>query len=122
MVFFGEMCFDPEFSKFSTSGHNSLPRGPICSSSTGQLFDWIQLLGFWILLPGFKISSDQVFFQTILRKLINGILIYRQTLIGHILGLLDYFVKGFINSGFFPEDFVDSWRLKMVDHPVVLNS
>ena len=36
---------------------------------------------------------------------------YKKTLIGNILGYLDYFLKGFVNGGFFKEDFVNKWYL-----------
>ena len=36
---------------------------------------------------------------------------YKKTLVGNILGYLDYFLKGFVNGGFFKEDFVNKWYL-----------
>ena len=36
---------------------------------------------------------------------------YKKTLVGNILGYLDYFLKGFVNGGFFKEEFVNSWYL-----------
>ena len=36
---------------------------------------------------------------------------YKKTLVGNILGYLDYFLKGFVNGGFFKEDFVNKWYI-----------
>jgi ankyrin repeat protein len=97
-----------------------------------------------ILLPGYTISSFPVLFETILSELMNGILLYnslpwvslhfnassvlylimnpfyRQTLVGHILGFLNYFMKGFVNGGFFNEEFVYNWHSTMVTDPAAL--
>ncbi|KAH3764070.1 Phosphocholine transferase AnkX [Pelomyxa schiedti] len=35
---------------------------------------------------------------------------YRTTLVGRVLGLLDYFLKGFINGGVYPPEFLLSWH------------
>ena len=41
---------------------------------------------------------------------------YKLTLTGHILGFLDYFLKGFVNGGFFYENFVENWyKIKNLD-------
>ena len=47
---------------------------------------------------------------------------YKKTLIGNILGYLDYFLKGFVNGGFFKEDFVNKWYLTKNVDPNYLNS
>lgn len=47
---------------------------------------------------------------------------YKKTLIGNILGYLDYFLKGFVNGGFFKEDFVNKWYLIKNTDPNYLNS
>ena len=47
---------------------------------------------------------------------------YKKTLIGNILGYLDYFLKGFVNGGFFKEDFVNKWYLTKNIDPNYLNS
>ncbi|MDR3624834.1 MAG: ankyrin repeat domain-containing protein [Chlamydiales bacterium] len=38
---------------------------------------------------------------------------YQHTLVGRVISMLDYFMKGYLNGGVFPEDFVDSWH----EHP-----
>ena len=41
---------------------------------------------------------------------------YKKTLTGNIIGFLDYFLKGFINGGFFNEKFVNNWyKSKNID-------
>jgi hypothetical protein len=99
-----------------------------------------------ILLPGFKITSFPMLFETIVSELMNGMLLYdalpwvslhfnqsgilylimnpfyRQTLTGHILGFLDYFMKGFVNGGFFPEEFVYNWHSTMCLDQQILKS
>lgn len=34
---------------------------------------------------------------------------YKNTLIGNLLAYLDYFLKGFVNGGFFNIDFIKKW-------------
>jgi ankyrin repeat protein len=34
---------------------------------------------------------------------------YENTLVGRVIGLLDYFMKGYLNGGIFQEDFIDKW-------------
>ena len=36
--------------------------------------------------------------------------LYKQTLIGNTLTFLDYFLKGFVNGGFFKIEFVHKWK------------
>ena len=41
---------------------------------------------------------------------------YKKTLTGNIIGFLDYFLKGFVNGGFFNENFVNNWyKSKNID-------
>ena len=47
---------------------------------------------------------------------------YKKTLVGNILGFLDYFLKGFVNGGFFKEDFVQKWYLDKNEDFEYLNS
>ena len=47
---------------------------------------------------------------------------YKKTLVGNILGYLDYFLKGFVNGGFFKEDFVQNWYLNKNEDNEYLNS
>ena len=35
--------------------------------------------------------------------------IYQNTLVGEVIGLLDYFMKGFLNGGIFDKDFLKKW-------------
>ena len=93
-----------------------------------------------------KFSSINQVFQTILSEIYGGYLgdgilpyvslnfnnngllysimpkYYKKTLIGNILGYLDYFLKGFVNGGFFKEDFVNKWYLTKNTDPNYLNS
>ena len=41
---------------------------------------------------------------------------YENTLCGRIIGLLDYFMKGFLNGGFFHEKDIDEWNNSMVSN------
>lgn len=36
--------------------------------------------------------------------------VYQNTFVGHIISLLDYYMKGFVNGGFFSYEFVKSWN------------
>ena len=47
---------------------------------------------------------------------------YKKTLIGNILGYLDYYLKGFVNGGFFKEDFVNQWYINKNQNFNYLNS
>ena len=47
---------------------------------------------------------------------------YKKTLVGNILGYLDYFLKGFVNGGFFKEDFVQNCYLNKNEDNEYLNS
>ena len=35
---------------------------------------------------------------------------YRNTFVGRVMGLLDYYMKGFLNGGFFNEEFIKEWQ------------
>ncbi len=37
-------------------------------------------------------------------------LAYQNTLVGRVIGLLDYFMKGYLNGGTFTEKFIDDWH------------
>ena len=87
-----------------------------------------------IILPGIKLDSIEQIWSTILYELSSGFLVekkspkinlsynneellysemydyYKNTLIGHILLFLDYFMKGFLHGGFFDEDFIYNWE------------
>ena len=47
---------------------------------------------------------------------------YKKTLVGNILGYLDYFLKGFVNGGFFKEDFTSKWYINPNENYDYLNS
>lgn len=36
--------------------------------------------------------------------------VYEGTLVGRVIGMLDYMMKGYLNGGIFSEEFVDDWR------------
>ena len=88
-----------------------------------------------LLVPGIKVNNLSEIWETILSELSNGFLInhqlpfvslhfnqncllysvmnnyYKRTLVGHILCFLDFFLKGFMNGGFYKEGFVYNWYL-----------
>lgn len=35
---------------------------------------------------------------------------YQNTLVGRVIGMLDYFMKGYLNGGVFKEEFIDNWK------------
>jgi preprotein translocase subunit SecA/ankyrin repeat protein len=100
-----------------------------------------------LILPQFSITSYDVLFNVIVNELIEGILVhealpyislhfdengilysvmnpfYEETIVGHVIGFLDYFLKGFVNGGFFSEDFIFNWANsgRTVD-PTTLNA
>jgi hypothetical protein len=100
-----------------------------------------------LLLPQYSITSYDVLFSVIVNELIEGMLVheslpyislhfdetgilysvmnpfYQETIIGHVIGFLDYFLKGFVNDGFFMEDFIFNWQTngRSVD-PTYLNT
>ena len=37
---------------------------------------------------------------------------YQNTLVGRVIGMLDYFMKGYLNGGVFTEKFIDNWKSK----------
>lgn len=36
---------------------------------------------------------------------------YQNTLVGDVIGMLDYYMKGFLNGGFYPETFIRQWHI-----------
>ncbi len=36
--------------------------------------------------------------------------VYENTLVGRVIGMLDYMMKGYLNGGVFEEEFIDGWR------------
>ena len=89
-----------------------------------------------LLVPEIKIKNISQIWETILSELSDGFLVnnklpfislhfnkncliysvmhkyYKRTLVGHVLCFLDFFMKGFMNGGFYKEDFVYNWYLK----------
>lgn len=86
-------------------------------------------------LPNGKMPFTDDQFQQILRELATGIYVhsttpffslhfreegsdlfpiihpvYEGTLIGRIIGMLDYIMKGYLNGGVYQSDFIDEWR------------
>ncbi|MEK7339398.1 MAG: ankyrin repeat domain-containing protein, partial [Verrucomicrobiota bacterium] len=35
---------------------------------------------------------------------------YQNTMVGRVIGMLDYFMKGYLNGGVFQEEFIDNWK------------
>jgi hypothetical protein len=99
-----------------------------------------------LLLPPYKISSPQQIFDTILYEVIQGITkynaspfvslhfnkegilysvmdqIYQKTLVGHVIGFIDYYMKCFVNGGFFKEEFIYTWYKSQNSNPDYLNA
>ena len=93
-----------------------------------------------------KFNSIEQVFQTILTEIYGGFIgegilpyvslnfnnkallysimpnYYKKTLVGNILGYLDYFLKGFVNGGFFKEDFAGKWYINQNENYDYLNS
>lgn len=89
-----------------------------------------------LCLSDFKNKTLQNYFETICREISDGIEVvgelpfislhfnddhllysvmnsyYKNTLVGNILTFMDYFLKGFVNGGFFDVDFVYNWVSK----------
>jgi ankyrin repeat protein len=42
---------------------------------------------------------------------------YQNTLVGRVIGMLDYFMKGYLNGGVFTEEFIDKWHKKAQQDP-----
>lgn len=86
-----------------------------------------------LCLPQFQNRQIKDYIETIVREIYNGINIidempfvslhfnnnhllysvmhpyYKNTIVGNLLSFLDYFLKGFVNGGFFSTNFVKSW-------------
>lgn len=86
-----------------------------------------------LCLPNFQNRKIKDYFETIYREISNGINImnelpfvslhfnnnhllysvmgpyYRNTLVGNVLAYMDYFLKGFVNGGFFNIEFIKNW-------------
>lgn len=43
--------------------------------------------------------------------------LYANTLVGRVIGMLDYFMKGYLNGGVFQEEFVDRWAMEREKDP-----
>ena len=93
----------------------------------------INLINSKFLINGIKVNSLEEIFETILKELSYGLLFkqelpfvslnfnndhllysimndyYQHTLTGHIITFLDYFLKCYVNGGFFEENFVYEW-------------
>ena len=100
----------------------------------------------FIIDENYKFTSVNQVFQTILTEIYGGFIgegvlpfvslnfnnkallysimpnYYKKTLTGNILGYLDYFLKGFVNGGFFKEDFANKWYIKQNENIEYLNS
>jgi hypothetical protein len=55
-------------------------------------------------LPYISLHFDE---NSILYSVMNPF--YEETIVGHVIGFLDYFLRGFVNGGFFSEDFIFNW-------------
>ncbi len=42
---------------------------------------------------------------------------YQNTLVGRVIGMLDYFMKGYLNGGVFTEEFIDRWHKSARQNP-----
>lgn len=38
---------------------------------------------------------------------------YQKTLVGEVISYLDYYMKGFLNGGIFPQAFLEKWDVTM---------
>ena len=47
---------------------------------------------------------------------------YQNTYVGHVIALLDYYMKGFVNGGFYKNDFVLKWNQERITSEPVLRS
>lgn len=47
---------------------------------------------------------------------------YQKTLVGRVIGLLDYYMKGFLNGAFFDETFVKEWLTSKTEDEALLKS
>lgn len=47
---------------------------------------------------------------------------YQNTLVGRVIGMLDYYMKGFLNGGYFPEEFVHEWQSTRTHDPAILKA
>ena len=101
------------------------------SSSTEK--EVLYLLNKKLLINGVKFANINEVFSTILHELSIGYLLdkklpfislnfnkesllysimdefYKHTLVGHVLTFLDYYLKCFVNGGFFEEEFIFEW-------------
>lgn len=48
--------------------------------------------------------------------------IYEKTLVGRIIGMLDYFMKGYLNGGIYTEEFIDQWHQSAKSRASSLNA
>ena len=101
----------------------------------GTTKDILEVANRFVINKIYKFYSVNQVFQTILTEIYGGFLglgilpfvslnfnsesllysimpdYYKQTLVGNILGYLDYFLKGFVNGGFFKEEFANNWHI-----------
>ena len=92
-----------------------------------------------LCLPNFQNRKIKEYFETIIREISDGINIngelpfvslhfnnnhllysvmdsyYKNTIVGNLLAYMDYFLKGFVNGGFFDVQFVKKW-IKLPPH------
>ncbi|ORX47663.1 ankyrin [Piromyces finnis] len=96
--------------------------------------DILNLLNNKLLIPGVKFNNMEEVFSTIMHELSIGYLVdkklpfislhfnqegllysvmdeyYKHTLVGHVITMLDYFLKCYVNGGFFEEEFIFEWQ------------
>ena len=106
----------------------------------------IEIANRFIISDNIKFNSVNQVFQTILSEIYGGFIgegilpyvslnfnnkallysimpnYYKKTLVGNILGYLDYFLKGFVNGGFFKEEFASKWYINQNENSDYLNT
>ena len=105
----------------------------VFNTQYSNLNEILNIANRFLILKNEKFTTINQVFQTILTEIYGGFIgdgilpyvslnfnnnsllssimpnYYKKTLTRNILGYLDYFLKGFVNGGFFKEDFTNNW-------------
>ena len=106
--------FETDNERLTREAFNSLCLPMFQNRSMKEYFETIMMEIFEISLNGGELPFVSLHFNNdgLLYSVMNPL--FKQTLIGNTLAFLDYFLKGFVNGGFFNIQFIKKWKLNPI--------